>query len=258
MKDILDLRLQAHLLDNKTNEDLQRVARSAQEYHYWTIHFSAGLKVRIRNSAAQRAPSDNEAIRCDPQKFTASQAWEGRTIGQYGDEKVMVEWKLLSQQLSPEEMKKRVFSIAALLHETNEHIPKDLILLKCVGVMPASANDGGWNFGIVYSIPSNREPTTLYEILPAARLTRGPALERRRNLACVLTKAVFQLHVVGWLHKGIRPHNVAFFGEPKALESPFLIGFDYARKSDVRETSERPNPEFDLYRHPDKRDPQQR
>jgi len=60
---------------------------------------------------------------------------------------------------------------------------------------------------------------------------------------------------LGWLHKGIRSHNIIFF--PKngqaSIHSPYILGFDYSRPSDPAGISDSPqsDPIFDLYRHPD-------
>ena len=205
IKGTLDLRLQAHLLESYGIEELNCVARSAEDYHYSAIQSSAKLKVRMRSPPPQKTASNGKDIGwCDPASFTASsEPWHEKQIGQYRGQRVMVEWKPCSQDLSLEELKQRVFSIATFLRDTNENKPDDLIILDCMGAI--ITNDSNPNVGLMYSIPPSQayeEPPTLYDILSDQQKFQPPPLEHRRNLAVVLAKAVFQLHVVGCFIKG--------------------------------------------------------
>lgn len=248
IKGTLDLRLQTQLLESKSTEELDFVARSAEGYHYSVIQSSAKLKARINSPEGS---GHREDIECKADAFVASSNWGQRNIGRYCDRKVMVEWKPFSQELSFEEMKQRVFSIATFLRDIISSTPEGLIILDCVGAILRGG--GSQDVGLMYYLPVHapyETPRSLHKILCDQDPGSRPPLELRRRLACVLTKAIFQLHIVGWLHKGLKPHNVAFFGNPQFLELPYLIGFDYARRDDVREKTEKPDPAFDLYRHP--------
>lgn len=254
------MRLQASLNSTDDVEELGAIARAGRTRSYGMVQTSAHLKaVRVRKDTAAALPGLTEnlsRLRCETSAFVLESNWDGRAIGRYNQQKAMIEWKSVTAELSFHDRKERTFKIASLLCEVNNTKPRDLIILKCLGAM---VSDGAQPMmGLVYSIPSpsnGSNPINLFEILVRHRthgiIARWPALEARRRLACSLARAVFQLHVVGWLHKSIRPHNVVFFGNTDTLESPYLIGFDYARQDDIREKSERPDPTFGLYRHPD-------
>lgn len=253
-----DLRLQAFLLESNSVEELDEIARTAQDDSYQAIPASARLKAAwIRNNinkGVSWTTDPDSTPKCDISAFTYESEWRGKEVGRYNQRNVIVEWKPVSLDLPFDKMEARICEIAGLLRETNKTKPKDLIILDCLGAMVRPGVQP--TVGLVYSMPmctADSGPTTLFEILGRKNASggHGPALEYRRKLACSLARAVFQLHVVGWLHKSIRPQNIAFFGSTNVLESPYLIGFDYARRRDIAETSERPDSQFNTYRHPD-------
>jgi hypothetical protein len=59
------------------------------------------------------------------------------------------------------------------------------------------------------------------------------------------------------MHKSLSSHNILFFpsipGTPRALNDPYIVGFDYSRKDVAGEPTQRlaRDTDTDIYRHPD-------
>jgi hypothetical protein len=251
----LELKLLATLLKTDDIGELGAIASSTASYSYWNIQSSATIKAtRIRGEilprTANKAP---KLLDYNRQGFSVERRWEGKDIGTYEGRKVLVEWKTCSDELSVEESTHRIADIARLLHQTGVTRPKDLITLDCLGYMANMKKPP--SVGLVYALPSTYSeelPKSLFQVLSekGSDLSSRPSWEQRQNLAWVLARAVFQLHVVGWLHKGIRPQNIVFIGDGESLKSPYLTGFDYARRGESGDKTESTDPAFDLYRHP--------
>jgi len=80
-------------------------------------------------------------------------------------------------------------------------------------------------------------------------------LTERIALARKIAECIERLHAVNWLHKGLRSHNILFFGDSDAeidYSSPLISGFDYSRPAANEDMTEKPpeNAAYDLYRHP--------
>lgn len=251
----LDLQLQAFLLDSNDAEDLLIISKSAGSHDLKSIESSSRVKAaRIKSDKTHWVvDGKNTDLECESTHFSLQEKWDQKEIGLYKGKKVLIEWKQLSNELSAEESTTRIVDIAGLLHIANTSRPKDLITFDCLGYMrQVSLNS---SIGLVYALPTlphQSRPQSMHELLSqkSDQQTFGPPLERRRQLAIALARAVFQLHVVGWLHKGIRPQNVIILGNASNLRSPYLIGFDYARRGDESAMTELPDQKHDLYRHP--------
>lgn len=93
--------------------------------------------------------------------------------------------------------------------------------------------------------------TTLQDRIEAYRkgeCITMPSLGARFELAVGLAEALGNLFVVNWVHRGLRSHNILFFGE--SLDAPHLSGFTYARPGEELEFSNAPDedPDFRRYR----------
>ncbi|KAI9730879.1 MAG: hypothetical protein M1834_005597 [Cirrosporium novae-zelandiae] len=248
----LELKFLASLLKTDDIDELSAIASSTGSHSYQNIQSSASIKAaRIRGEILPRSTNRmSKLLDCNRQGFSLERRWEGKDIGTYEGRKVLVEWKTCTDELSVEESTHRIADVARLLHQTGVTRPKDLIALDCLGYMKKPPS-----IGLVYALPltySERLPKSLFKLLldKESDPSTWPSWEQRQKLAWVLARAVFQLHVVGWLHKGIRPQNIMFIGDGKSLKSPYLIGFDYARRGEYGEKTESTDPAFDLYRHP--------
>ncbi|KAK5717432.1 hypothetical protein LTR17_016119 [Elasticomyces elasticus] len=127
-----------------------------------------------------------------------------------------------------------------------------------------------YRYGLVYELPpdmwwSNDPKTNLERALSMRDLLninpRFP-LDQRLRFCCDISKAVLYVHLVGWVHKSIRPDNIIFLQRtdasadlrfPYALATPFLAGFEYARSTAEGALSDRKSDadwRHNVYRHP--------
>jgi hypothetical protein len=118
-------------------------------------------------------------------------------------------------------------------------------------------------YAFVFDFPSNTHQsdlTSLHAALNSASSKSAISLAKRFQLAETMTKAVWYLNTVGWIHKSIRSDNIVFFKnetEHVDFASPHLVGFEYARlESDMTEyTGFDEDLEKNLYRHPERQGP---
>ena len=93
---------------------------------------------------------------------------------------------------------------------------------------------------------------------------RIPLLEERFTIAYRLCHSVYNQHLCGWVHKSIRPNNIVIMPDtPRASQhlqvgetsyTPYLKGFEHARAAAaISELQALPDPENDIYRHPNRR-----
>ena len=176
---------------------------------------------------------------------------------------VLIEWKQINPKWRDAEHKailERVNDLAFLLNYAPK--PDGFRTLHCIGHFEDDMTINR-RFGFVYELPkhtnSKSAPISLYDLLRDNEddEKEEPFLGDKFLLALALCKAVYELHLCNWLHKGIRSNNVLFFPRKSkmvlsSIQSPFLAGFDYSRPDNPAEISEQPNDiAFDLYRHPE-------
>ncbi|KAL8811118.1 MAG: hypothetical protein Q9200_002059 [Gallowayella weberi] len=134
-------------------------------------------------------------------------------------------------------------------------------------------------FGLLYELPPSK--TWIVTSAGHARvlslrelLNRAPhcPLNHKLSFCCNIAQAVLYVHLVGWVHKSIRPDNILVFEDevneedddgdkdvdvrsrryfPFSLNSPYLAGFEYARS--VKALSDRTSDaewRVNIYRHP--------
>ncbi|KAE8442497.1 hypothetical protein EG329_003278 [Mollisiaceae sp. DMI_Dod_QoI] len=86
------------------------------------------------------------------------------------------------------------------------------------------------------------------------------SLSQRLRFAAELARSILYIHLIGWVHKSIRPENIVFLEEeiaasqveaPPSIPKPVLFGYDVARDtaslSDQTSDTEWRN---NIYRHP--------
>ena len=145
--------------------------------------------------------------------------------------------------------------------------PEQTQILKCYGYFH---DERTRRFGLLYELPPAK--TWITDASGQARVlslrelfNRVPhfPLNHRLRFCCDLAQAVLYVHLVGWVHKSIRPDNILVFQErgeselsprrrfPYTLPSPYLAGFEYARNaktlSDRKSDAEW---RVNIYRHP--------
>ena len=174
-------------------------------------------------------------------------------------------YKAYSENLIDEEIQMigdATQELASVLYRSN---PEQTRILKCDGYFHDPRTR---RFGLIYELPPSRswvvdsagEPRilSLRELLN--RVPHFP-LNHRLRFCCDVAQAVLYVHLVGWVHKSIRPDNILVFDEesdlpprrrfPHALPSPYLAGFEYARS--VKSLSDRKSDaewHVNIYRHP--------
>jgi serine/threonine protein kinase len=119
----------------------------------------------------------------------------------------------------------------------------DYLTLQCIGYV-----EKNMQFCFLYSLPPGCEPpptpTPPPSLFDLVNSSFKPSVTARIQLAYRLAYSISKIHNEGWLHKGIRSENVLLFpsrwGAPRSLDSPRLVGFDFARKDGPEEYSEKP------------------
>lgn len=193
-----------------------------------------------------------------------------RMCADYGKDQqsapVIVEYisKAYSPNLTDEEINEignGVLELAKILHHSD---PSQTCILKCCGYFHETQT---CRFGLIYEIPASlgwyEDATGQRKVLSLRELfNRVPrfSLSHRLRFACDLAKAVLYVHLVGWVHKSIRPENILLLEDPSSgksrrfpytLSNPFLAGFEYARN--VKTASNRRSDiewHLNIYRHP--------
>jgi hypothetical protein len=254
----LDLTLQSTLLrTNSVNKNISAMAKTK------------ALCIQHGDTKWVAQMSDSIVLQLTRSALTCTTTWQGKSIGEWNGQRVLVEWRSFSSGLSIEDSKSRILGITSLLHLTNESRPRDLMIPWCIGSVQGSASSGGDKAaGILYDIHASCPEPTMPESLldrleadkKASNTVQRPPLEARLRLARALAHAVYSLHSAGWLHKGLRPGNIIFFPPTSSSSTtvapvfpwhrPQLIGFDYARPADQTHLSEDIGATNDLYRHP--------
>ncbi|CAI7622983.1 unnamed protein product [Penicillium manginii] len=124
-------------------------------------------------------------------------------------------------------------------------------------------------FGLIYEIPPSEQWTEVVapEILTLSDLLAGRprfSLTARLKLCCDIAKAVLYVHVMDWVHKGLRPDSILFLGSvPKtamtdanythALPPCYVAGFEHSRAVQMH-SDRKSDAEWakNLYRHPNR------
>lgn len=173
-----------------------------------------------------------------------------------------------------------VRDLASVLYRSN---PEQTRILKCHGYCHDPRTR---RFGLLYELPPSR--TWAVDAAGHARvlslrelLNRAPhfPLNHKLSFCCNIAQAVLYVHLVGWVHKSIRPDNILVFENetnkrdgdddeevedddvqrrrqfPFTLNNPYLAGFEYARsvKADSDRTSDA-EWRVNIYRHPKRQD----
>nr|OQO29486.1 hypothetical protein B0A51_03014 [Rachicladosporium sp. CCFEE 5018] len=167
---------------------------------------------------------------------------------------VLVEWKAYAvlQGAHGVELRSRRDNLARLLKARDK--PEELLALSGAGYFDDVANK---RYGFVFESPArgtDASIVSLNTLLRDARAESLPSLEHRYLIAYRLALSLSILFVVGWLHKGLRSHNILFVKEGEQLQwtQPYLCGFAFSRPDKPNEVSEKleHSERFNLYRHP--------
>jgi hypothetical protein len=189
-----------------------------------------------------------------PEGLEAEEGTAGsRSWGKLGERRVMVEWKnyrtLQGQQAIL--VLGRNNNLARMLNAASK--PDELLTLHCEGYFDDVAEK---RYGFVFSSPAkgSEKVSSLNKLLKMPPAERLPTLRQRYQLAYQLSMTVFILLTTGWLHKGLRSHNIMFVHDGDEIQwtRPYLCGFAYSRPDKPDEFSEKleHSERFNVYRHP--------
>ncbi|KAI4261622.1 MAG: hypothetical protein L6R42_003179 [Xanthoria sp. 1 TBL-2021] len=265
-RNIMALQLQNSIVHGtEDSAELLKIATIHQKFISQDIASSAAFKLSLLNQS-WRQPQRLRKFEYETNDMSVIKDWNGKEIAELDSQQVLVEWRPESRVLSRKETTRRITDIVGLLHETNMTKPKTLLVPDCTGYIDRTDyGDEHRCVGIIYNYPrtlTTNQPYSLYEVLSRKeiRYREAPPLEIRQGIARSLALTIYQIHVTGWLHKGIRPHSLIFFDAKEkdpslisiqAVQRLRLIGFDYSRPDTLDQKSEETDPAFDLYRHPD-------
>jgi hypothetical protein len=160
---------------------------------------------------------------------------------------------------------RRIDDLTRMVHSASDR-HTDLHTIDCLGYTDDFASSG---YGSLYRAPDSSFSTLNYLITNKDYRTRD--LGDRLKLAHTLAAALWSLHSLDWLHKGLSSSNILFFPSAVAasatratataatvadVSSPYLLGFDCSRPDHLVEMSvATQNPSsMDLHRHPDSLD----
>ena len=123
-------------------------------------------------------------------------------------------------------------------------------VLQCIGVVQVGGKNPS-SFNFIFRIPRelNHEPKSLRTYLYSKQTL---TLTNRFELAKQVAKAISYIHLLGFVHKNIRPETVLGFQTIKAgSDMFFLVGFEDIRTADGRTLRAGDSLwEKNLYRHP--------
>lgn len=187
--------------------------------------------------------------------------------------RVIVEWKELGPEVQDKNRTLVQNRVQALAHLLSTHTSADFCILRCLGLVQESSGEDNavLKYGFVFALPSPDTepitlPVTLLDLLESKDPQTIPSLGDRFNLAKGLASTLALLHATQWLHKGLKSDNILFFRlknqhskSPTSITSPYLAGFEIARRDAPEEESgplsKALDSEDNLYRHPHVRGP---
>lgn len=189
-----------------------------------------------------------------------------RQFTSYRGQQVAIEWRYYSTRLSPEGRELLTHRINLLVLQLRESSSTPGFRIPpCLGFFHL---DSDCRYGIVFQIPGDSKPQSLYECLVddyEKHVRRD--LEARLRIARQVVFSMFRFFSVGWLHKNVRSSSILFLDttpDPLSLPKSYQLGFGFARldSSTTAQTEFAPSVlqdtqksrEWRLYCHPD-RDP---
>jgi serine/threonine protein kinase len=251
-------------LDLLEGEDLDVLDSSQQKYGQTSNDNRIGMLITIKRMsllALERKTPARSDLYLDLGMIAVSTVGDNpfvdHDLGTIKDDqnrpkgRVVIEWRRYATHWHgpvSEQMTARVEANAELLSSSNK--PTGLQALDCVGFFHQPLRHA---FGMAYQLPGPSAgtfelvPLTLAGIIRKTIDTRvRPSLGDRFNLANQLASSVLEFHKVGWVHKAICPHHVAFFPAKAChpldwIREAYIIGFNHSRKNEPKAFTEGPS-----------------
>ena len=287
------LKMAAILLSNKPSEGAASAPRRQNEAmlaglaSFASLHHSLDEgNTRASQQETRLQTSQIEYDLADSEKFRTIATYTANGFSHY----VWIEWKPYVLELVPPEFSKktirpsvldRIRELTTLLKYPNK--PEEFCTVTCLGYFDdrdrpgerEKGRDHPARIGFVFERPTLTPsaniqvlpgeaalpslpppPISLHQLLSPEWPYPKPSLTQRIALARKLSSCLLYLHVVGWLHKGLRSDNILFFlhnlNRPD-LKEPYLSGFEYSRPDTPSDTTSKPllEKKWEIYRHPD-------
>ncbi|KAF2466944.1 uncharacterized protein BDR25DRAFT_376499 [Lindgomyces ingoldianus] len=249
--------LYTQLLRNKSREELRELGQAnipiGRVIPELADRKSAYMELSERQKSAQGARLFG--LTEDKFKLSASDIKPERVskktatmFGTYQNDKpVAVEWKLVSEELTPDEALKRLSNVAEFLSTSivgvETHLPRSIGYYRNPGITDRIA--------LVYEDPGPHS-STLFDAIADAKF-QHISLGERYKLALALAESLFYLRLTGWFHRAIRSSNILICGDPPTPDIRLLlVGFTSARLEKPWEKSDKIiSGQYDeLYHHP--------
>ncbi|KAI4274256.1 MAG: hypothetical protein L6R38_006150 [Xanthoria sp. 2 TBL-2021] len=252
--------------------------QSSEERMGNLVELFSRLSVRPVHSRALSKPFNDLKAQGEPsRRFAVTSSG----THQVGDVRLIFEYmyKPYSDNLAADEIDmigSATRDLASVLYHSN---PEQTRILKCHGYCHDPRTR---RFGLLYELP----PSKIWAVNAAGHarvlslreyLNRTPhyPLNHKLSLCCNIAQAVLYVHLVGWVHKSIRPDNILIFENetsdesdhdygaqndedarrrrefPFTLNGAYLAGFEYARS--IKALSDRTSDaewRVNIYRHP--------
>ncbi|KAJ4413562.1 hypothetical protein N0V82_008458 [Gnomoniopsis sp. IMI 355080] len=245
-------------------ETLRNEVESADQD--WSQIWEGALEVRLAGCARDGPNSEplRQTLTAKPSISTGSRAWFNATLSELVE--VVIEYKYVDVN-DPYARENGISRIKRLVDAMTKAHSASFRTPECLGYL---SDDLQGQYGIVFKVPS-------WSISPASTLSLNwvlqqhfqgggaitrPSLGERYKLVLAIGRALLQWHLTGWVHQGISSLVIMLFADKSGqtkYESPYLLGFEYAREHDA--SSLRRNDldtTSDIYRHPDRQGPSPR
>ena len=241
-------RLLSHLLQFTNAEDVANLATTKQ---ILLLHSAGDSNAKIPSEVPFDLHSIDEWTSIKPDT-EAHRTQHNKSASQ------LVEWKEYELPTRRRLIQPRIKAIVSLLLS----LPS-VSRFRTLGCIGYCHNPDREAYGLLYNTPRNSRGEalaiyTLRSILSSHSLRELPDLRTRLTLAHTLASAVYALHEVSWLHKGLSASTVVFFHDAdqarvQVLSSPYIIGFSHSRPDTKQTFTEGPdlNSGERDYLHPD-------
>jgi hypothetical protein len=196
---------------------------------------AARFSIKIAEEASFTGPCKLTQEHVDAMQYGAVLDGGVRTMATTAEGRhVWIEWKSFTiesafKRAPTPEAVERVERLVSLLRIPRK--PLQFCVPRCLGYFQ---DDRATRFGLVFEPPCTEkqpQPISLLTCFADKKVTLGTKIA----IAQQLTQWLMYLHVVNWLHKGLRSAAVLFFPETpdsRDLGKPFVTGFEFSRVAD--------------------------
>lgn len=202
----------------------------------------------------QNIPGHSMVIRCSPNDFKLEDGTAGtRSRGIQDGTPVIIEWKSYEAWQGQKAilLRGRNDILARMLNASSK--PEEMLTFHCKGYFDDIERKRYGFVSDTYAKPGE-DLASLNHLLSKMPPEWLPSLKQRYQIAYSLGLTISIIHAVGWLHKGIRSHNIMFLHHQENIRwvRPYLCGFANSRPDQPDELSEKLeySERFNLYRHP--------